>query len=86
MAEIIPGSSEFLRESEYDDEGRSASASAVAADSRRSAKRLAAHGGIGGVGKLGEVPGSQSLSQDSISVSTSHPYFWASFILVGEGK
>ncbi|MGZ8434772.1 MAG: CHAT domain-containing protein [Candidatus Binatia bacterium] len=46
--------------------------------------------GIGGVGKLGETsrakPPAKSLSQDSASLSTSHPYFWAPFILVGEGK
>ena len=47
---------------------------------------LLARRGIGGVGKLGEVPAPKSLSQDSISVSTSHPYFWAPFILVGDGK
>jgi CHAT domain-containing protein len=47
--------------------------------------------GIGGVGKLGEVPAAKA-SQDSIpnsplaSISTSHPFFWAPFILVGEGK
>ena len=44
--------------------------------------------GIGGVGKLGEVPApnSQSPTPDPVSVSTSHPYFWAPFILVGDGK
>lgn len=42
--------------------------------------------GIGGVGKLGEVPAPKSLSPDSVSISTSHPYFWAPFILVGDGK
>jgi CHAT domain-containing protein len=42
--------------------------------------------GIGGVGKLGEVPTAKTLSPDSVSVSTSHPFFWAPFILVGEGK
>ena len=51
---------------------------------------LLARRGVGGVGKLGEVPAAKSLSQDSVSppfsVSTSHPYFWAPFILVGEGK
>jgi CHAT domain-containing protein len=47
---------------------------------------LFARRGIGGVGKLGEVPTAKSPSQDSISVSTSHPYFWAPFILVGDGK
>ena len=47
---------------------------------------LLARRGIGGVGKLGETPAAKSLSQDSVSVSTSHPYFWAPFILVGDGK
>jgi CHAT domain-containing protein len=51
---------------------------------------LLARRGIGGVGKLGEVPAAKAPSQDSvsnqISVSTSHPFFWAPFILVGEGK
>ena len=51
---------------------------------------LLARRGIGGIGKLGETPSAKSLSQDSVansnSVSTSHPYFWAPFILVGEGK
>jgi len=37
-----------------------------------------------GVGELGETPDAQ-LSAPS-SVSTSHPYFWAPFILVGDGK
>jgi CHAT domain-containing protein len=52
---------------------------------------LLARRGIGGVGKLGEVPTAKPAS-DSIpnsplaSVSTAHPYFWAPFILVGEGK
>ena len=40
--------------------------------------------GIGGVGELGETRDSKSLSRDS--VSTSHPFFWAPFIVVGEGK
>lgn len=55
---------------------------------------LLARRGIGGVGKLGEVPtpkpAAQSQSPDAgspaVSISTSHPYFWAPFILVGEGK
>jgi CHAT domain-containing protein len=44
--------------------------------------------GIGGVGKLGEVPQANTVSAntDAVAVSTSHPYFWAPFILVGEGK
>ncbi len=47
---------------------------------------LLARRGIGGIGKLGEVPTAKPPSQDSISISTSHPFFWAPFILVGEGK
>ena len=49
---------------------------------------LLARRGIGGVGKLGEVPAAKSSLQDSVAmqISTSHPYFWAPFILVGEGK
>jgi CHAT domain-containing protein len=53
---------------------------------------LLARRGIGGVGKLGEAAQPKldsSLSSsvsNSTSVSTSHPYFWAPFILVGEGK
>ena len=44
--------------------------------------------GIDGVGKLDEVPATISSSQDSnpIAMSTSHPFFRAPFILVGEGK
>ena len=45
---------------------------------------LLAQRGVGGVGKLGQAPARASLSQNSIS--TSHPYFWAPFILVGDGK
>jgi hypothetical protein len=47
---------------------------------------LLARRGVGGIGKLGETPAAKSQSQDSNSVSTSHPYFWAPFILVGDGK
>jgi CHAT domain-containing protein/predicted negative regulator of RcsB-dependent stress response len=47
---------------------------------------LLARRGVGGIGKLGETVKSESLSQNPISVSTSHPYFWAPFILVGDGK
>ncbi len=46
---------------------------------------LLARRGVGGIGKLGEVPPA-GKSPVSISVSTSHPYFWAPFILVGDGK
>jgi CHAT domain-containing protein len=47
---------------------------------------LIAERGVGGIGKLGETPEGQSPSEDPISVSTSDPYFWAPFILVGDGK
>ena len=49
---------------------------------------LLARRGVGGIGRLGETPEPKVLSQGSISVpiSTSHPYFWAPFILVGDGK
>ena len=40
--------------------------------------------GVGGVGKLGQTTAAKSPSRNSISVS--HPYFWAPFILVGDGK
>ena len=45
---------------------------------------LLARRGVGGIGKLGEVPRPETSSLGS--VSTSHPYFWAPFILVGDGK
>src|SRR5262249_3516377 len=47
---------------------------------------LLARRGVGGIGKLGETVKSESASQDPISISTSHPYFWAPFILGGGGK
>ncbi len=52
---------------------------------------LLARRGIGGIGKLGETPSSALPAPSSEpdapnSVSTSHPYFWAPFILVGDGK
>jgi CHAT domain-containing protein len=40
--------------------------------------------GVGGIGKPGEHTTARSQSQNTISVS--HPYFWAPFILVGDGK
>ena len=47
-------------------------------------RELLAQRGVGGVGKLGQAPVAQSQSQNTISIS--HPYFWAPFILVGDGK
>jgi len=47
--------------------------------------------GVGGIVTLGETPSAQLPAPGSephapSSVSTSHPYFWAPFILVGDGK
>src|SRR5262249_22548388 len=47
---------------------------------------LLARRGVGGIGKLGEISKSESAPQDPASIFTSHPYFWAPFILVGDGK
>jgi CHAT domain-containing protein len=47
---------------------------------------MLARRGVGGIGKLGETQTSKSRSQNPVSISTSHPYFWAPFILVGDGK
>jgi CHAT domain-containing protein len=44
---------------------------------------LIARRGVGGIVKLGDAPAVASPSQQS---STSHPYFWAPFILVGDGR
>jgi CHAT domain-containing protein len=40
--------------------------------------------GVGGIGKLDEASRAKSLSQNAVSIS--HPYFWAPFILVGNGN
>lgn len=45
---------------------------------------LLAMRGVGGITKGGEVAGVGSLSP--ISVSSAHPYFWAPFVLVGDGR
>ncbi len=47
---------------------------------------LLARRGVGGIGKLGETPSSVLPALSSNSISTAHPYFWAPFILVGDGK
>jgi CHAT domain-containing protein len=47
---------------------------------------LLARRGVGGIGKLGEISESQFPSQNPSSIFTSHPYFWAPFILVGDGQ
>ena len=45
---------------------------------------MLARRGVGGIAKLGDTP--QTASQSQPAISTSHPYFWAPFILVGDGK
>jgi CHAT domain-containing protein len=45
---------------------------------------LLAQRGVGGIGKLGQIAAAQSRSQTAITVS--HPYFWAPFVLVGDGR
>lgn len=47
---------------------------------------LLAKRGVGGIGKLGEVAQAKPQSSTSPPVFTSHLYFWAPFILVGDGK
>jgi CHAT domain-containing protein len=46
---------------------------------------LLARRGVGGIAKLGDTPPGASPSQQD-AISTAHPYFWAPFILVGDGK
>jgi CHAT domain-containing protein len=48
--------------------------------------QLLAQRGVGGIGKLSDATGSAIPTPRSASVPTSHPYFWAPFILVGDGK
>jgi CHAT domain-containing protein len=45
---------------------------------------LLAQRGVGGVGKLGKTPAANTSSHASVPVS--HPYFWAAFVLVGDGQ
>jgi CHAT domain-containing protein len=47
---------------------------------------LLARRGVGGIGKLGETPKPALPAPSSLSISTSHPYFWAPFVLMGDGK
>jgi CHAT domain-containing protein len=47
---------------------------------------MLARRGVGGIGKLGEAASSALLAPSSLSISTSHPYFWAPFVLIGDGK
>ncbi|MCZ6906280.1 MAG: CHAT domain-containing protein [Deltaproteobacteria bacterium] len=47
---------------------------------------LLAMRGVGGITKGGKAPRVESSSSVSSSVSTAHPYFWAPFVLVGDGK
>lgn len=46
--------------------------------------QLLAQRGVGGIGKLSDAR--KSAISAARAVSTSHPYFWAPFILVGDGK
>jgi CHAT domain-containing protein len=48
--------------------------------------QLLARRGVGGIGKLGETPSAMRSAPNPVSVPTSHPYFWAPFILVGDGN
>lgn len=47
---------------------------------------LLAMRGVGGITKGGEDSRVESSSPVSSSVSSVHPYFWAPFVLVGDGK
>jgi len=47
---------------------------------------LLAMRGVGGITKGGGTPEVASLSPASTSLSAAHPYFWAPFVLVGDGK
>ena len=49
---------------------------------------LLARRGVGGIAKLGETPEPQLQSpvESSTAISSSHPYFWAPFILMGDGR
>jgi CHAT domain-containing protein len=47
---------------------------------------MLARRGVGGIGKLGEAASSALPAPSSLSISTSHPYFWAPFVLIGDGK
>jgi CHAT domain-containing protein len=45
---------------------------------------LLARRGVGGIAKLGDTQPAASPPQ--YAISTSHPYFWAPFVLIGDGK
>ncbi len=47
---------------------------------------LLAMRGVGGITKGGEDSRVESSSPVSSSVSSAHPYFWAPFVLVGDGN
>jgi CHAT domain-containing protein len=49
----------------------------------KASAQLLAQRGVGGVSKLGQA---SQTSRSSNSITTTHPYFWAPFILVGDGK
>jgi len=54
--------------------------------SKAGTELLAMIRGVGGITNLGEVPGGKPSSPGSVPVSSAHPYFWAPFVLVGDGK
>jgi len=47
---------------------------------------LLAMRGVGGITQSGEASGLKATSPGSVPVSSAHPYFWAPFVLVGDGK
>jgi len=47
---------------------------------------LLAMRGVGGITMSGEASGVKASSPGSVPVSSAHPYFWAPFVLVGDGK
>lgn len=46
---------------------------------------LLAQRGVGGIGKLGQTASSALPEPNSLAISTSHPYFWAPFVFMGDG-
>ncbi len=48
--------------------------------------QLLAMRGVGGITMSGKASGVKASSPRSVPVSSAHPYFWAPFVLVGDGK
>ena len=78
--------SEFLQKSKDDEQGRSFTAGAARTYSRRRAQRHAVTPGSRGHREIRRGCRAESTLSCSCRHSTSHPYFWAPFILVGDGK